>query len=69
MSGRLAVLISGRGSNLRAIAGATVPLVNADFEPDAAAAAVEQGLSIKDVSKKALKKFFGHQYEEIPQLD
>ncbi|MEU4424966.1 DUF4331 domain-containing protein [Actinoplanes sp. NPDC024001] len=43
--------------SLRAIAGATVPLVNADFEPDAAAAAVEQGLSIKDSSAKLLKKF------------
>ncbi|MEV6303567.1 DUF4331 domain-containing protein [Actinoplanes sp. NPDC051861] len=43
--------------SLRAIAGATVPLVNADFEPDAAAALVEQGLSIKDSSAKLLKKF------------
>ncbi|MBG0562193.1 DUF4331 domain-containing protein [Actinoplanes aureus] len=43
--------------SLRAIAGATVPLVNAEFEPDAAAAAVEQGLSVKDSSAKLLKKF------------
>ncbi|MEU4562293.1 DUF4331 domain-containing protein [Actinoplanes sp. NPDC023936] len=43
--------------SLRAIAGATVPLVNPDFEPDAAAAAVEQGLSIKDASAGLLKKF------------
>ncbi|MEU4692937.1 DUF4331 domain-containing protein [Actinoplanes sp. NPDC023714] len=43
--------------SLRAIAGATVPLVNADFEPDAAAALVEQGLSIKDASAGLLKKF------------
>ncbi|WP_328476444.1 DUF4331 domain-containing protein [Actinoplanes sp. NBC_00393] len=43
--------------SLRAIAGATVPLVNAEFEPDAAAALVEQGLSVKDSSAKLLKKF------------
>jgi hypothetical protein len=43
--------------SIRAIAGVTVPLVKKDFEPDAAAALVEQGLSIKDVSKKLLKKF------------
>ncbi|GAA0444788.1 hypothetical protein Aca07nite_54050 [Actinoplanes capillaceus] len=43
--------------SLRAIAGVTVPLVNADFEPDAAAALVEQGLSIKDASAGLLKKF------------
>ncbi|MEV0900085.1 DUF4331 domain-containing protein [Actinoplanes sp. NPDC049802] len=43
--------------SLRAIAGVTVPLVNADFEPDAAAALVEQGLSIKDSSAGLLKKF------------
>ena len=43
--------------SLRAIAGATVPLVNADFEPDAAGALVEQGLSIKDASAGLLKKF------------
>jgi hypothetical protein len=43
--------------SLRAIAGATVPLVNADFEPDAAAGLVEQGLSIKDASAGLLKKF------------
>ncbi|BBH71013.1 hypothetical protein ACTI_76980 [Actinoplanes sp. OR16] len=43
--------------SLRAIAGVTVPLVNADFEPDAAAALVEQGLSIKDSGAGLLKKF------------
>jgi hypothetical protein len=43
--------------SLRAIAGATVPLVNKDFEPDAAAGLVEQGLSIKDASAGLLKKF------------
>jgi hypothetical protein len=43
--------------SLRAIAGATVPLVDAKFKPDAAATAVEQGLSIKDVSAKLLKHF------------
>ncbi|SNY69562.1 DUF4331 domain-containing protein [Paractinoplanes atraurantiacus] len=43
--------------SLRAIAGATIPLVNADFKPDAAAALVEQGLSIKNSSAKPLKKF------------
>ncbi|MEU8819793.1 DUF4331 domain-containing protein [Actinoplanes sp. NPDC048796] len=43
--------------SLRAIAGATVPLVDAGFKPDAAAALVEQGLSIKDSSAKPLKKF------------
>jgi hypothetical protein len=42
--------------SLRAIAGVTVPLVDATFKPDAAAALVEQGLSIKDASAKLLKK-------------
>src|SRR3954452_5782981 len=35
--------------SLRPIAGATVPLVDETFKPDAAATAVEQGLSIRDV--------------------
>jgi Domain of unknown function (DUF4331) len=43
--------------SLRAIAGATVPLVDAKFKPDAAATAVEQGLSIKNVSAKPLAHF------------
>jgi hypothetical protein len=43
--------------SLRAIAGATVPLVNPDFKPDAAAAAVEQGLSIRKVSADLLGEF------------
>ncbi|WP_229072683.1 DUF4331 domain-containing protein [Actinoplanes sp. DH11] len=43
--------------SLRAIAGVTVPLVDADFEPDAAAALVEQGLGIKDTGARLLKKF------------
>jgi hypothetical protein len=43
--------------SLRAIAGVTVPLVDEKFEPDAAAALVEQGLSAKDASSKLLKKF------------
>ena len=43
--------------SLRAIAGVTVPLVDEKFTPDDAAALVEQGLSAKDVSAKALKKF------------
>jgi uncharacterized protein DUF4331 len=43
--------------SLRAIAGATVPLVDEKFKPDAAATAVEQGLSIKDVSAKPLEHF------------
>ncbi|MEV6346833.1 DUF4331 domain-containing protein [Actinoplanes sp. NPDC051851] len=43
--------------SIRAIAGVTLPLVDKDFEPDAAAALVEQGLSIKDASAKLLKKF------------
>ncbi|GLY00311.1 MULTISPECIES: DUF4331 domain-containing protein [Actinoplanes] len=43
--------------SIRAIAGVTLPLVDKEFEPDAAAALVEQGLSIKDSSAKLLKKF------------
>jgi hypothetical protein len=43
--------------SIRAIAGVTVPLVDAKFKPDAAASLVEQGLSIKDVSSGLLKKF------------
>ncbi|BFU44334.1 DUF4331 domain-containing protein [Krasilnikovia sp. MM14-A1004] len=43
--------------SLRAIAGVTVPLVDEKFKPDDAAALVEQGLSIKDVSAKLLKRF------------
>ena len=43
--------------SLRAIAGATVPLVDEAFEPDAAAAAVEQGLSIKDSGAELLPRF------------
>ncbi|HET6483694.1 MAG TPA: DUF4331 domain-containing protein [Actinoplanes sp.] len=43
--------------SLRAIAGATVPLVDAAFKPDAAAGLVEQGLSIKNSGAKPLKKF------------
>jgi Domain of unknown function (DUF4331) len=43
--------------SLRAIAGATVPLVDETFKADAAATAVEQGLSIKDVKAKPLAHF------------
>jgi len=43
--------------SLRAIAGATVPLVDEKFKPDAAATAVEQGLSIRDVKAKPLEHF------------
>jgi hypothetical protein len=43
--------------SLRAIAGATVPLVNKDFQPDDAAGLVEQGLSIKNVSAEPLGEF------------
>jgi Domain of unknown function (DUF4331) len=43
--------------SLRAIAGATVPLVDDTFRPDAAASQVEQGLSAKDLSSKLLKHF------------
>ena len=39
--------------SLRAIAGVTVPLVDEKFEPDAAAALVEQGLSVKDCQREA----------------
>jgi uncharacterized protein DUF4331 len=44
--------------SLRAIAGVTVPLVDAKFKPDAAAALVEQGLSAKkNLSSKPSAKF------------
>jgi hypothetical protein len=43
--------------SLRAIAGATFPLVDETFQPDAAASQVEQGLSAKDLSSKLLKHF------------
>ena len=43
--------------SIRAIAGVTFALVDATFKPDAAAGVVEQGLSIKNVSSKPLKKF------------
>jgi hypothetical protein len=43
--------------SLRAIAGVTVPLVDKNFKPDAAAALVEQGLSVNDSKAKLLKKF------------
>jgi hypothetical protein len=43
--------------SLRAIAGVTVPLVDPNFKPDDAAALVEQGLTIKNVSADLLKKF------------
>jgi hypothetical protein len=43
--------------SLRAIAGATFPLVDETFRPDAAASQVEQGLSAKDLSSKLLKHF------------
>lgn len=43
--------------SLRAIAGVTVPLVDETFEPDDAAALVEQGLSVKDSSAKLLDEF------------
>jgi hypothetical protein len=43
--------------SLRAIAGATVPLVDDTFQPDAAASQVEQGLSANDLSSKLLKHF------------
>jgi hypothetical protein len=43
--------------SLRAIAGVTVPLVDAKFKPDAAAAVVEQGLSAKNLTSKPLKTF------------
>jgi hypothetical protein len=43
--------------SLRAIAGATVPLVDEKFQPDAAAALVEPGLTARDASAELLKKF------------
>jgi hypothetical protein len=43
--------------SLRAIAGATFPLVDETFTPDAAASQVEQGLSAKNLSSKPLKHF------------
>ena len=42
---------------IRAVAGVTFALVDETFKPDAAAKAVEQGLSIKDASGGLLKKF------------
>jgi hypothetical protein len=42
---------------LRAVAGATAPLVVEDFEPDRAAAEVSQGVSAKDVSARFLDRF------------
>ncbi len=42
---------------LRAVAGATAPLVVEGFEPDKAAAEVAQGLTAKDVSAKFLDHF------------
>jgi hypothetical protein len=43
--------------SLRAIAGATVPLVDETFTADDAATQVEQGLSAKDLSSKVLGHF------------
>ncbi|MEU8664053.1 DUF4331 family protein, partial [Actinoplanes philippinensis] len=43
--------------SIKAVAGATLPLVKKDFKADAAAGLVEQGLSIKNVSASLLKKF------------
>ena len=43
--------------SLRAIAGATFPLVDETFTPDAAATRVEQGLSIRDASRRLLEHF------------
>jgi hypothetical protein len=43
--------------SLRAIAGVTVPLVDETFEPDDAAALVEQGLSVRASSAKLLDEF------------
>ena len=43
--------------SIRAIAGVTFALVDGTFKPDAAAGLVEQGLSIKNVTSKPLKKF------------
>jgi hypothetical protein len=43
--------------SLRAIAGATFPLVDGKFRPDAAASQVERGLSAKNVSARKLAHF------------
>jgi hypothetical protein len=43
--------------SLRAIAGATVPLVDDTFTPDEAVAQLSDGLSAKDSSAKLLKRF------------
>jgi hypothetical protein len=43
--------------SLRAIAGVTVPLVDETFEPDEAAALVEQGLGVKDSGADLLDEF------------
>jgi hypothetical protein len=43
--------------SIRAIAGATFPLVDSTFKADAAAGVVEQGLSIKNVTGKLLAHF------------
>jgi Domain of unknown function (DUF4331) len=43
--------------SLRAIAGATVPLVDDTFQPDAAASQVEQGLTAKDLGAGLLEHF------------
>jgi hypothetical protein len=43
--------------SLRAIAGVTVPLVDETFEPDEAAALVEQGLSVTDSGADLLDEF------------
>jgi hypothetical protein len=42
---------------VRAIAGATVPLVEPDFYPDAAVARVDQGPSVRDSSARLLDEF------------
>jgi hypothetical protein len=64
LAGDLAGFPNGRRSeddvvsiSIRAIAGVTFALVDETFKPDAAAGLVEQGLSIKNVSSKPLKKF------------
>jgi hypothetical protein len=43
--------------SLRAVAGATVPLVDDTFTPDEAVAQLSDGLSAKDSSAKLLKRF------------
>ena len=43
--------------SLRAVAGATFPLIDKNFKPDDAAGLVEQGLSIKNASAGLLKSF------------